>query len=116
MDADTNPFPKKYLCPITGNTVNVWVIFSPQTAENIKSLFELETLPKIVQGWVLTDSILGYNGNSILDNVDPVSEVQHVLSYSRCNYRNSKDFYFAVGFSKRGINKLLKEMYPGEKV
>ena len=110
VDVDTNQYPKKYLCPITGNTANVWIIVSPQTAENIKHLFELDTLPKIVQGWVLTDSILGYDGNSILDNVDPVSEVQHILSHSYGNYKNSKDFYFAVGFSKRGIKKLLKEL------
>ena len=111
VDVDTVKHPQKYLCPITGNTANVWVLFSPQTAENIKLLFELDVLPKIIQGWVLTDCIKGYNGNSILDNVDPVSNVSHILT----NYRNgifhiSKDFYFAIGFSKRGINKMLKEL------
>lgn len=98
----------KYLCPITGNAANVWIWISPQTSENIKDLFEEATLPKIIEGWVLNDSINGYNGNSILENVDPVGEMKHILTYHNSpGYTDDCRFYLCIGLSKRGINKIL---------
>lgn len=109
-------FATKYVCPITGTTANVWVLISPQTAENLETFFEESPLPKIIQGWFLTDSIFEYGGNSILENVDPVGEMNHILTYQ--NYGPSafnKSFYFAVGFSKQGLNKIVKQLKKGRK-
>ena len=94
----------KYRCPITGNVANVWIWISPQTSDNIKSLFSESTLPKILDGWIIHDTLNGYNGNSILDNVDPVGELKHILTSNSCR------FYLLIGLSKRGINKKLAEL------
>lgn len=100
-----------YACPITGTIANVWILFSPQTYTNLKELFEVDTLPKILEGWILTSCINEYNGNSLLNNVDPVGDIQHILTYDgRREFKYRKSFYFAVGVSKRGLNRLLKEV------
>ena len=62
---------------------------------------------KIVKGW---SHDTHHSGNSILDAVDPVSLIETPFSDRNCwGHDCDFDFRFAVGFSKRGLNKDIKE-------
>lgn len=101
-------------CPITGTRANVWFDFHPCTWLEIERVFGVE-VPKILKGWTQTG--LGYNGNSILSSTDPVGNLEHPYQVTghhgtKQHFKGIKtrNFSFAVGLSKRGLNKKMKEL------
>lgn len=90
-----------YLCPVTGARASVWILIQPCTWLEMERIFG-EELPSIVKGWTNgTTSI--YTGNFLLDCIDPVARLKHPVQ------KKEKDFSIAVGFSRRGLKKLLKD-------
>ena len=99
----------KWLCDITGCVCNTWFIIAPQTWEQIAELTNQEP-PKIVKGWNVEGH--GQSGNPLLNSVDAVERVCTPFEYKNNDkYKNAYyDFKVAFGFSKRGWNKLKKEL------
>jgi len=101
-------------CPVTGTTANVWFTFLPCSYTEIERIFGVE-VPKVMKGYTITSSVDGFaKGNSILDSTDAVADVDHIYSSrskaaSMCKDRPNSRFEFSIGFSKRGLNRLLKE-------
>lgn len=105
-----------------GNICTQFFIFKPRNHEEIEAMLGAE-VPKIIKGWQL-DGHFGV-GNSILHSTDKVSEVgtpfesreyQRNKRYSppeKDRYHDDSDprmnFAFAIGFSKRTLNRMLKE-------
>ena len=101
----------KFTCGITGNLCNVFFVIKPSNHEALKLLTGLAELPKIIQGW----QYQRYVGNPILNMVDPVDQLKTPFEYSNHMFGKAYtyfDFAFAVGFSKRGLNKLLAAHQP----
>ena len=103
-----------YNCPITGNVANMWFIFVPNTWQNIEKLVG-QNVPKILKGFKYSGS--DYSGNHLLDSCDPIALIKNPFE-SRNNGLNydelfpgytSINFMAAVGFSKRGLNQLVKQ-------
>lgn len=103
----------KWLCDISGCVCNTWFTIAPQTWEQIELLTNVE-VPKIVKGWMLNGR--SYFGNSLLDATDAAAKVctpfEHHSSFmSKDKYSDAYyEFQFTFGFSKRGWNKLKKEL------
>lgn len=107
-----NYYRGKWLCPETGNHCNVWFSIIPYNWNGIEFLTGKET-PKIVKGWKSPSFGHGeYAGNSILDATDAVADIttpfnrRDRLGYGEGYY----DFEFSFGFSKRGWNRIKKEL------
>ena len=97
-----------YYCSITNQIATIWYTVQFQTWESIEWLFG--EIPKILKGWTI-HGIDGFKiGNSILSVVDPVSRIitpfQHRGSFTVDKY--AYDFTTAFGFTKKGLNSLLK--------
>lgn len=102
-----------YKCPITGNVANVWFIFVPNTWQNIEKLAGKD-VPKILKGFKYSGP--EYGGNDLIHSCDPIAFIHNPFeSNVKSDYnkifvgRRSMDFSMAVGFSRRGLNKLVKQ-------
>ena len=96
----------KYVCNITGNLCNVFFVVKPDNYNTLKMMTGLTELPKIVQGWQRNR----YFGNPILNAIDPVDQLRTPFenSYHQPGKKFTYfDFAFAIGFSKRGLKKLM---------
>lgn len=96
-----------YWDDINDKPCNIYISFEPNNYLDIEELIG-EEVPKILKGfsnhWV-------HNGNSILDTVDYVSEVQTPFeargSFTIDPYR--ENFKICIGFSKSGLKKYIKD-------
>lgn len=96
-----------YKCPISGCNATIWIQIQPCVLENVvKIIGEDVELPKILTGWANTSSTKGYTGNHILNSCDPVARIRHPLVDGDDRF----DFSFTIGLSKKGINKMIKEL------
>lgn len=103
----------KWFCNVTGCVCNMWFIIAPQTWEQLELLTN-QKVPKIVKGWNVNGR--SYFGNPLLDSTDAVASVGTPFEYN--NYYSSSDklkgayydFKVAFGFSKRGWNKIKKDL------
>ena len=102
-----------YKCPITGNVANVWFIFVPNTWQNIEKLAG-QDVPKILKGFKYSGP--EYGGNNLINSCDPIAFIHNPFeSNVKSDYNNifvgrrSMDFSMAIGFSKRGLNKLVRQ-------
>lgn len=106
---------ENWKCPVTGTTANVWFTFTPCSYTEIERVFGIE-VPKVMKGYTITSGVDGFaKGNSILSSTDAVADVDHIYTSRSAAGRMCKDeprsqFQFSIGFSKRGLNRLLKEM------
>lgn len=91
-----------FLCPVTGQKVNIAFQFKFYDWRQVEQ-FLGEKLPKYCVGWT---TYLSYGGNSILDVTDAVGHLKNVLNDS---YGSRFYFIFTVGFSKPGLQKVMKE-------
>ncbi len=104
-------------CPISGCACNVFVTFIPCHYSNLEALFG--SIPDILTGWSMSGSNIYQCGNPILESTDPISFIESPF-YWRSAYKpeysklfpgcKSFPFVFSVGFSKRGLNKALKDI------
>lgn len=104
-----------YECPVTGNTANIWFVFVPNTWQNIEKLVGAE-VPKILKGFVYSGS--DYGGNNLIHSCDPVAFIENPFQsriIKQSDYvklfpgYHDMNFNCAVGFSKRGLNQLVKQ-------
>ena len=110
-----------WTCPVTGNVANVWVKFKIRSANDLKELLGIETseLPRILQKF---KSDRDYKVNNLLSTHDPLSVVgspieDHMwksdeMEEARKDLNESQyqchTLTCCIGFSKRGLNKLVK--------
>lgn len=104
-----------FRCPITGKNANVWFVFQPNTYQNIEKLVDKQ-VPKILEGFKYS----GYDGsagNNLIHSCDPVGFIENPFACHRSfeiqkNFPgvSSEPFNIAVGLSKLGINRLLKQI------
>ncbi len=102
-----------YACPITGTTANVWFCIEPCSSANIQ-LFTGKELPQILEGFVFSGREGFSAGNPLISSCDPISFIGNPFEHrcrERDRFENARQFQFkfAIGFSKRGLNKLLRE-------
>ena len=111
----------KYICPITGNVANVWFKFRIRSANDLKELLGTdECIPELLRSFrsdrdYHTNNLLSSHdelavvGSPIEDymwNSDEMKEVREKLGESdHMNHR----LECCIGFSKRGLNKLIKD-------
>ncbi len=95
-----------YLCPISGNKANIWIEFRACNWEDIEKFIGKPVI-KILKNWrseyYKRVNDVFYGGNPILDSVDAVD---FLSPFERKDYIR---FNYYIGFSKRGMNRLLKE-------
>lgn len=98
-----------YQCRVSEYRANVWFTFNPMNWMGLQYLTQTAELPKILIGWKSSSKQHFYTGNSILDVVDPVSEIQtpYESRGSFCAAPTYFNFTFKIGFSKRGLKSLL---------
>ena len=100
--------PEYYICPITGNRASIWFEFRSVSADDIKHFIGDKELIKPLQNWHSKsyyrygETEFFYGGNPILDAVDAVDFIEPFAG-------DRVEFYYYVGFSKRGMNKLIKK-------
>lgn len=102
----------EYLCPFTGTKMDRRLLFTfePYNWQDIEA-FTGSTAPKILQNWRSKlfskheDSF--YGGNPILDVVDAVDFLD---PFEEENYQRGARFDYYIGFSKRGMRRLLKAL------
>lgn len=104
-----------YECPVTDNTANIWFVFIPNTFKNIEKLTGIE-VPKILKGFKYSGSNDGFAvGNPLISSTDPIGHIENPFEYRGRYYRDEfpgispVTFNATLGFSKRGLNKLVKE-------
>lgn len=104
-----------YNCLVTDNTANIWFVFIPNTWKNIEKLIGTE-VPKILKGFKYSGS--DYGGNPLISSCDPIGFIDNPFQYKVRDINRYRelfpdcddiDFNCAIGFSKRGLNKLVKE-------
>lgn len=114
---------ERHICPITGCSANIWCVIRFRHYTEMEELFGCE-VPKILKGW----NRLGHRSctNTILNAHDPVEEVGTPFEEDELR-RNSRykdlsrydriptSFNYAIGLSKRGLNKLMKQYVPDYK-
>ena len=99
-----------YYCPITGNRASVWFEFRAIDAEDIRHFIGDKELIRPLQFWHShrfhrRNEDFFYGGNPILDAVDAVDFIGPMFDRDRrC------EFNYYIGFSKRGIARLVKEL------
>lgn len=100
---------EKWECEITGSSCNIWFVIAPQTWEQLEFLTGQE-VPKIAKGWNVNGR--SYGGNPLLDSTDAVARVGTPFECRHSDkFKNAYfDFKIAFGFSKRGWNKVKKEL------
>ena len=82
-----------------------WFQFNPINNKQLNEMFNVE-FPDFCEGyWLPTHGFKPYTGNSILDVVDPVDDINSILCYQNSN---RFIFSFSIGFSKSSFKKLLK--------
>lgn len=112
----------RYICPITGSTANVWVKFKIRSSSDLCELLGVNTseLPRILQNFkydrdYFTNnllnphdplSVVGSPIEDIMWNSDEMDEVRGRLGEGR--YTDHR-LVCCIGFSKRGLNKLMKD-------
>jgi hypothetical protein len=80
--------------------------FTPISIEHLRNMFNVE-FPDFCEGyWYYNSSIKPYTGNSILEIVDPVDDLNSILCIRNSDY--FFNFSFCIGFSKSSFNKMLK--------
>lgn len=86
------------LCFLNGTRASYYVIFAPATAEELALLAgcTVDALPDVLQQWTL---VRPYEGNSILDRVDPMIWNAH-NPWQKLNLR------VRIALSKRGLAKI----------
>ena len=84
-----------YVCPIMHCRASLYFIFSFSTYMQVQRFLDC-ALPKFCVGWYKEPP---YNGNSLLDVVDPVGEIEHPIRHF--------DFSFSIGLSKKALNKII---------
>lgn len=91
----------KFKCILGDNVCSVFFTVTFRTIGALETfLCTKVNAPKFLS----IDDDLSYKGNSLLDMIDPVKFISNPI-----NYRNdSVTLVFAVGFSKRNLNKVLK--------
>ena len=101
-------YPDYYLCPLTGNKASIWIAFEPWNDSDIEAITGTE-LAAPLHGWrsCFRSGSSFYDGNPLLDTVDAVNFVSPLSQIDGHNV--SFDYY--IGFSKRGINRLMKEYH-----
>ena len=92
---------------INGKKKNIWICVEPQNYKALQCLIN-DDLPKIIKGWVRHP---WYNGNNNLDVVDPVSRIETPFStFGSFSWaKHSYNFSYAIGFSKSGLKKYIKD-------
>lgn len=96
----------KWLCPITYSVASMYFQFYPNNWRDLEFLFGEGNVPKAVIGW-RNDGHFCY-GNPLLNVTDPVTEIGTLLEDREIRWR--VDFSFRIGFSKRGLAKLVAEV------
>lgn len=96
-----------FYCPITGTKANIWFCFRSYTWQDIEA-FTGKQVINILRGW--KSRCYGAHGfergNPILDAVDAVDFIDPFGSEKNSRYVK---FDYYIGFSKRGLNRLMKE-------
>lgn len=100
-------------CPLTGNVAYIWVECEPCNWRNIENIFGDEVI-KVLKGWYNTMSSRGYAGNSILESTDPINYLGTPLCDDYFQNCRRDRLHFAVGFSKRGLNKYVTARKQGK--
>lgn len=109
-----NKYGSEYLCPKTNAICTIFFTIAPKNWKHIELLCGCE-VPKIVKGWEKCGHF--GDGNSILDATDLVTQVgtpfekYEVNRYRRIYNENIREYEFkiSIGYSKRGINQLIKK-------
>lgn len=112
----------RYTCPITGSTANVWIEFKIRSANDLCQMLgvDLSELPRILQKF---KSDRDYHTNNLLNPYDPLSVVGSPIEDIMWNSDEMKEvrnelneseyanhtLRCCIGFSKRGLNKLVKD-------
>lgn len=112
----------RYTCPITGSTANVWIEFKIRSANDLCQMLgvDLSELPRILQKF---KSDRDYHTNNLLNPHDPLSVVGSPIEDIMWNSDEMKEvrnelneseyanhtLRCCIGFSKRGLNKLVKD-------
>ena len=105
----------EYICMKTGTICSMFFTFAPKDWKQLELLLDVE-VPKIVKGW-REEGHFGI-GNSILDATDLVTKVgtpferYEMKKYEQCYGEQNVyfNFSFSIGFSKRGMNQLVKKL------
>ena len=102
-------YPDYFLCPITGTKANIWIEFESFTDADIAMFTGCEVIPPL-RGWRSVrkrdmDDIFS-DGNPLLDVVDAMDFVKPL---SETETGRTVEFNYCIGFSKRGMNRLMKE-------
>ena len=87
---------------MTGDKATIFVFAVPHTADALAAALGIEKpkLPDVLQNY---SRQAVYSGNHLLNNVDP-------MDWCVEDPWGLQGFYVAVGFSRRGLKKLRKEM------
>lgn len=118
-----NPHVWKWTCPITGNLANCWILMEFEDWKQMESVFGQE-VPTIVKGFRKRGHDSHVNSN--IHAYDPVEQVGTPFEYDQLDPRYYKsgrvscgsfgtgsdshfNFTLAFGFSKRGLNRLIKQ-------
>ena len=97
-------------CPITGKVPNVLFRCEVNSIDAIKQLFgdnyDDNSTPAILKTW--DQFINEYEGNSILDMIDPVDLLKHPINTAN-RYSSYSPFIFSIAFSKSGYIQYCKD-------
>ena len=111
----------KYICPITGNVANVWFKFRIRSANDLKELLGTdECIPELLRSF---RSDRDYHTNNLLSSHDELAVVGAPIEDHMWNSNEMKEvreklgesdyinhrLECCIGFSKRGLNKLIKD-------
>lgn len=119
----------KWICPVTGNTANSWILMEFEDWKQMETVFG-EEVPTILKGYQKRGHDAHVNAN--INAYDPVEQVGTPFERDQLDpryYRNGRvscgsfgtgsdsdfDFTVAFGFSKRGLNKLIKQYKEAHK-
>lgn len=112
-------------CDFTGKKASIYFVFRPDNWHELEKMVG-EEVPKLMKGWYSGNYSNGfdsecerpYSGNSILSATDAVLDVLTPLEaihknwdrvYTPLNLGRDVNFTVAIGFSKLGFRKLLKQ-------
>lgn len=111
----------KHICPITGNVANVWFKFRIRSANDLKELLGTdECIPELLRSF---KSDRDYHTNPLLSSHDKLAVVGAPIEHHMWNSDEMKEvraklgesdymnhrLECCIGFSKRGLNKLIKD-------
>lgn len=133
----------QYLCPITGNIASIFFMFRFANWKELEACFGADNIPKLIKGWQTQRTGYGNHLLDATDAVADIGTVfeeyeirQNKRLWTRRDWekyfnRNWKrreaevpadcllkssmfEFRFAIGFSKRGLNQLVKQVLAEE--